>query len=532
MIEKHIKYMRWSAAVLAFLFSLLLFSTTRVFASEVNPSSSGEKRGVTWHVNGSVTKVTEAALGEKPVFDGDDPDRGVENAEFVGWALTPNSKDFVTEANLPAVSGDTSYYAVFTIKTNFYFVVDENRPLNVTTNGYMYAGKGLVILPDGLPSSGEHWTTGVTTGFNAADYILETPTDAEIRVGLKAAYSDYDDSERYTADWRVFSLNQTSSGYDYQTVDPTMSCHADGNLLYALRLNANGGTFADGTTELNLTGGTYGTKIALSNAKAPIRQGYEFAGWTDKKGTFYDSDAVITLGRDDEELNAVWTPINYKVIFRDYNGTILSEKDNCHYGDELLYPTDPVRASDADYSYAFVGWRDDEGNFFTARTVTGDLDLTASYNETVITKPKEDNSGGNLPQTNSETAAPSSAATISPNITASADTTPASDTASTESAETAVEKKRSIVITSLTDGTGGTDGGLTASPGGSGTGTGNSDLTGTGFLSGRTAPRCVLHIILFAVAAVLLIFILLRRRKEHKELSELERLIDDRTKKL
>ena len=91
---------------------------------------------------------------------------------------------------------------------------------------------------------------------------------------------------------------------------------------------------------------------------------YFFAGW-DKAVTVCTGNAVYT---------ATYTsiPIDYAIIFKDYDGTVISTS-SYYYGDKVTPPADPVRASDGTYLYTFAGWTP------TVTSCKGDAVYTATY---------------------------------------------------------------------------------------------------------------------------------------------------------
>ncbi len=67
--------------------------------------------------------------------------------------------------------------------------------------------------------------------------------------------------------------------------------------------------------------------------------------------------------------------IDYTVRFEDYDGSVLFEKTNAHYGDYVsnLIPASPARTTDADYFYSFDGWNN------LPLTVEDNVVITATY---------------------------------------------------------------------------------------------------------------------------------------------------------
>ena len=91
---------------------------------------------------------------------------------------------------------------------------------------------------------------------------------------------------------------------------------------------------------------------------------YTFSGW--------DKEVVAVNG--DAEYTAVFTPvyIDYTVVFKNYNGDVLSAVAY-HYGDTVTLPAAPSREADNTYTYTFSGW-DKE-----VVKVTGNAEYVAEY---------------------------------------------------------------------------------------------------------------------------------------------------------
>ena len=71
------------------------------------------------------------------------------------------------------------------------------------------------------------------------------------------------------------------------------------------------------------------------------------------------------------------TFINYTVVFKDYDGSVISRK-TYHFGDPITIPADPIRVSDDTYSYTFKNW----GNISTS--CNGNKEYTANYDAIYI----------------------------------------------------------------------------------------------------------------------------------------------------
>ena len=96
---------------------------------------------------------------------------------------------------------------------------------------------------------------------------------------------------------------------------------------------------------------------------------YTFTGW-DKEVVPCAGDAVYT---------AIFTSsyIDYTVIFKDWDGTVLST-NTYHWNDWIIRPENPVREADNISSYDFAGWDKD------VITCAGDAVYTATYTPTYI----------------------------------------------------------------------------------------------------------------------------------------------------
>ncbi len=116
----------------------------------------------------------------------------------------------------------------------------------------------------------------------------------------------------------------------------------------------------------------YGDKI--NAPEAPTRQDdaaytYSFTGW---------NKAVSNCMGDAEYIAVYYAEyINYTVVFRDSDGTLLSSK-TYHYGDSVEIPEDPVKPEDMKYRYNFNGWNKD------VTVCMSDVEYVAVYNSEFI----------------------------------------------------------------------------------------------------------------------------------------------------
>ena len=74
---------------------------------------------------------------------------------------------------------------------------------------------------------------------------------------------------------------------------------------------------------------------------------YVFNGW--------DKDIVVVNGNAEyiAQFDSVY--IEYTVIFKNYDGTVLSS-NKYHYGDKVVALSTPIKETDNQYTYTFAGW--------------------------------------------------------------------------------------------------------------------------------------------------------------------------------
>lgn len=118
-------------------------------------------------------------------------------------------------------------------------------------------------------------------------------------------------------------------------------------------------TFSDknGQTTADAISFRQGDALTLPSPAIEIR-GYIFDGWSTKPhaaSAEYDAKDSIYL-TDDTTFYAVWKPLTYTVAFRDYDGSLIEERQYAHF--ELIeFPSEaPIRESDGRYIYTFRCW--------------------------------------------------------------------------------------------------------------------------------------------------------------------------------
>ena len=119
---------------------------------------------------------------------------------------------------------------------------------------------------------------------------------------------------------------------------------------------------------------TYHYGDTIIPAADPIRENdetyiYSFKGWNKEVGTC-TGNMTFTAQYDT-------TYIEYTVVFKNYDGTVLS-RTTYHYGEALKLPAEPSRSADKTYTYHFKEWE----NF--SSTCIGDAEYTAVFEEIYI----------------------------------------------------------------------------------------------------------------------------------------------------
>ena len=353
--------------------------------AKVHVVPSVVKHTVSWYVNGDVSKSTKVRDGEVPSYGGT-PNRAGDwqHKQFVGWATAPNSKNYLTEGELPAVTEDVSYYAVFTSQAYFYFVLEGRSNTSTVAKDYMYAGEGTMIIPDGF-NSGDRWYDG--SSFSIADYIVSTPSDEAIRNGIRAAYADYSPDWTYTIDWTTLSVAGSSVDYWYNTFDYGKSMHTDG----ALSINKDttiGVTYLtqkpDGSVVTNSTSHDKNVAFGLNSTVNMDAPSFETDGYTYDSRVRYNGASYVFDGWYLDQSYTTKAPDSVSLsssasFYARYiaNTKILTYQANGGaFSDGTTQDKTAVQQVDARVSfisnpsrdgYVFTGWKDkDTGDVYSA----------------------------------------------------------------------------------------------------------------------------------------------------------------------
>lgn len=374
-----------SPGVATITYSYKVGNRTYTDTAKVHVVPSVVKHTVSWYVNGDVSKSTKVRDGEVPSYGGT-PNRAGDwqYKQFVGWATAPNSKNYLTEGELPAVTEDVSYYAVFTSQAYFYFVLEGRSNTSTVAKDYMYAGEGTMIVPDGF-NSGDRWYDG--SNFSIADYIVSTPSDEAIRNGIRAAYADYSPDWTYTIDWTTLSVAGSSVDYRYNTFDYGKSMHTDG----ALSINKDttiGVTYLtqkpDGSVVTNSTSHDKNVAFGLNSTVNTDAPSFETDGYTYNSRVYHNGASYVFDGWYLDQSYTTKAPdsvslsssasfyaryiANTKTLTYQANGgafsdgTIQDKTAVQQVGARVSFISNPSRDG-----YVFTGWKDkDTGDVYSA----------------------------------------------------------------------------------------------------------------------------------------------------------------------
>ena len=328
--------------------------------------------------DGSVISENVYHYGEDVVVPAD-PAKAADETytyTFAGW-----------DKEVTSVKGNTDYTAVYTDEYNKYIVrfLDEDGTV-IFKETYHY-GDNVVVPADPVKAADETytytfagWDKEVTSVKGNADYTAK----------YESSYIDY--TVRFlNEDGSVISENVYHYGEDVvvpanpvKAADKTYTytfagwdkevTSVKGNADYTAKyepsyieytvrfLNEDGSVITEATYH-------YGEDVVVPAdpvKAADETYNYTFAGW----------DKEVTSVKGNVDYKAVYEPsyIEYTVRFLNEDGSVITEA-TYHYGDDVVIPADPVKATDETYTYTFAGW-DKE-----VTSVKGNADYTAVYTD-------------------------------------------------------------------------------------------------------------------------------------------------------
>ena len=110
---------------------------------------------------------------------------------------------------------------------------------------------------------------------------------------------------------------------------------------------------------------------------SPEKAGYKFSGWYFDRNLSEKVEDNYTIGNENVDFYAKYTPKTYTVTWVNYDGTVLETDGNVEYNSTPHYNgATPERAAETGYAYEFKGWTPE------ISPVTGDVTYTAEYTAT------------------------------------------------------------------------------------------------------------------------------------------------------
>ena len=286
------------------------------------------------------------------------------------------------------VAGDAIYTATYNATYIDYTVVFKNYDGTTLSSATYHYGD--TVNTPATPTKAEDntytytfagWDHTVTVCSGDTEYIAQyNPVYIEYTVVFK----NYDNSV----------LNSTNYHYgDIVPAPETPSKPSDNTYYYTFNgwdntvVACNGdatyvATYLSNYREYNVVFKNYdGTVLSSANyhyndtivvpsnpsQEADLVGTFEFVGW-DKDITKCYGDTVYTA-----TYSIVY--IDYTVVFKNYDGTVLSS-ETYHYGDTVNVPATPTKSADSTYTYAFKSWDKEVVNVAENATYTATYDVT------------------------------------------------------------------------------------------------------------------------------------------------------------
>lgn len=346
--------------------------------------------------SGEGSKVKSQTVKEgDPASKPDNPTR--EGYTFNGWLLAGAPYDFTAPVmqDLTLTASWTKNKSTYTVKFDLNGgdgrIDDQkvkegstlDRPDNPTREGYTFAGwqykdtewNFLNTVESNMTLTAQWKRNEVkkyTVTFDTADGTGIDPQT--VKDGDKVAKPD--DPAREGYEFKGWTLN----GVDYDFTTPVK----DDIVLTAVWSPVKPKTYTvtfdsgDGTV---VPPQTVKDKDTAIEPTAPTKTGYEFKGWL-LDGKPYDFTTPVT---SDVTLQALWEKTkteSYTVAFDSADGTDVASQ-TVEQGKTATKPDDPTREG-----YTFLGWYTGDDAYDWNTPVTGNLVLTAHWQENEVPQPK------------------------------------------------------------------------------------------------------------------------------------------------
>jgi uncharacterized repeat protein (TIGR02543 family) len=278
---------------------------------------------------------------------------------FGGWSTSPSgsalSGSYTTTANV-------TLYAVWNIKS-----------INITYSKGTAAGANFTSFPANTVGN---FGSSISVGSGVDNRVTLNSTSYDF-LGWNDGTSIYQSGSPYT-------LGETDITFTAVWVP-----------VYAVRYVFNGGTAPQGESSIDgqcagLDSTCYDTQPITLN-QAPVRAGYDFAGWIDQSTRLFAAGAQTSVSATSYLFYASWTPISYTVSYAADGGSTAPTQANRTIGQTFTVGNAITKTG-----YSFDGWSDGTQSYGAGATYTvgtSNVTLTAQWIPDVYTVTYDWNGG-------------------------------------------------------------------------------------------------------------------------------------------
>ena len=338
---------------------------------------------VTWKNYDGVTLATESvAYGHMPSYTGATPTKPSTIQyyyTFSGWSQNANQTSGTAVANLPAVSGNVTYYACFSETAMEYTLsLVDTITLDLSTMTFTNAGEESGYEDTMIwvyPKDVEFKVNGVKTNLGVNGKYRSRFISKDTSIALNEENDLW-----FELTGKMGTTTVQAQVYDADTGTTLVQKSITVNVI---KSSADVTWVVDGVSE------TVSTKIGEKPTHAdPTKENtsqytYTFSGWsTDENATTGTPTNDLPTVTGDITYYAIFTRTTntYTVTWKDYDGSVIKTQNNIPYGTRTAYDGDtPTREADTEYTYTFDKWNPDLSEF-----VTENKTYTATYSREKI----------------------------------------------------------------------------------------------------------------------------------------------------